>query len=662
MADFNANDVLSDLRKSQGPLGTHVRTPSTQGTGEDPQSIDGGGAETTGMLGQLGILAGSVLTATGKGPKGAIRQEAIPAALGAAGEVAETMINQKLQGRPLSVGVEDLLRAGETAALSAGGGFAVRGIQKAGRSTLDKIPFFKNSVTPEGRDLIRQTDDIAKELGVTSARPSQITQSSILDVLDNISANSLGGAGKVSAHQYQSEKILNAVGDAVVNSVSPRTRPDKLGKMFLDTVNDNGKLAEALNGVKWEETRAMAKGLWADIGNITGVAKKHLEDITRRGDIVPRLTGSTIAKKASGLGKSGEVDPVLGGALKAVGESDNPHAAATVFAPLLKAIEGKSNRLALDDLIESRKLWGKLAASYKKNPELKNSPAARVIADLIEQADDSITRSMKQSGADPVLLKTYNEAKEGFKADVVSKFRTKTLGRVMKKVATEEGGAPEVLGNALAIAAKDGGLTQIRAAQNAIGAFTPEWRRVTRGVIDHIKMESTRDGKLIGSQLLENLVGVNGIGKDALVTMAGKQYTTKLLKFAKALDTLQKKNPISTGSMGIQLQQWGLMVGQAAGALTLSATGNQAEAGLVLLGPAVLTRLMHSRRGLEVLTKAIQTDPRSREWPRAAGRLIAEATVSRAMEDAHQITEGGKVSSSGKKSTNIDKLLEDFSQ
>jgi len=623
------------------------RISPLQGTGVEPQTIDDYGTETSGTGELLGSVLGSVLGSRGRG--GALREEGMAAMGAAIGSGMETIGTQLLHGRKPTLGVDDLVDMAEAAGGSAAGGTAMRGIQKGARKGLDKIPFFKNKVTPEGRNLLKATEELAASTGASPARPAQITDSGVLDILDNVTSMSIGGAGRFNAFQVNQEKILRAGVDAVLTGISPRTRPDKLGKYVVDVIENQQALAESLSGIAYGEVRALTKGKFAKINNIKQFSKDYVKKVRAEGDLVPRLTGSGIAKKASKIGGdigddtftvgSGSVDSVSG---------------------IVQALQDKADSLAIPDLIGFRQTLGKIAASYKRNPELENSPAALFISGLITETDKSIQAGLSQFGVDPATRSLYGLAKDGFKKDVVERFRNNIVRGIVDSAKEH----PEQLGKVIVEAANAGrGLSVIRAVQGAISKESPAWKRVTRGVLDTIKFSATdpATGRLSGKELFTRMFGPNGFGKDALITALGKTHTSRLMRFTKALITSQEKNPVGTGSVGIQFTQWGLMVGQVTAAVGFQASGREAEAGLVLLGPALLSRLLTSRRGLEVLTKAIETKPTSKEWPRVVSRLLGVVTTEDALQKADQIIQSSKKDAVTKKNgPNVDDILNDM--
>jgi len=79
---------------------------------------------------------------------------------------------------------------------------------------------------------------------------------------------------------------------------------------------------------------------------------------------------------------------------------------------------------------------------------------------------------------------------------------------------------------------------------------------------------------------------------------------------------IQKKNPISTGGMAIQLTQMGAVIAVAKGKLPI-------EAGIVILAPRKAATIMTTNAGLEMLEKGMKMTPSDPRWTALAGKLLA---------------------------------------
>src|SRR3990172_6774328 len=72
--------------------------------------------------------------------------------------------------------------------------------------------------------------------------PAEATENRVLDLLDNISSNSLVGGSAMQKYKVSRKLFMDGVANDILNAVGKNADPDDIGNLFLNIVDDNLKL------------------------------------------------------------------------------------------------------------------------------------------------------------------------------------------------------------------------------------------------------------------------------------------------------------------------------------------------------------------------------------------------------------------------------------
>jgi len=111
-------------------------------------------------------------------------------------------------------------------------------------------------------------------------------------------------------------------------------------------------------------------------------------------------------------------------------------------------------------------------------------------------------------------------------------------------------------------------------------------------------------------------MGIRGVQE-----LFGKQGADQVVRFAKALTELQKKTPISEGSLAIQFTQMGAVLAIGAGKLKKEAAG-------LIIGPKLLAILITNKQFNNWLLKGAKMSKFNQAWPVLAGRIAGAVTLA----------------------------------
>ena len=304
-------------------------------------------------------------------------------------------------------------------------------------------------------------------------------------------------------------------------------------------------------------------------------------------------------------------------------------------ASLIQAIDSLPPRISAGGLIEFRKELASEVSRMVGTPGLTSNPAIGLGKQLLKSVDQVLDSELGRQ--DKRLLETYRAANKIWRQGS-ERFGPELLDRTLKKLAIENGGNPDMIAKALfqpnhgekireALRAsippqftEDGFIQAVNVTRQQV---TPEiWKKVQRSGVEELLMGSLKDGQIMGSKLMNKLVGVGGIRDKGLRLAFGRQGAANIVKFARTVRTLQTKQGDGTGTVLVQLQQGGALM-----TLGGAATGNSeiTEGGVaILLVPALLSRILMHPKAANALIEGMTLRGGSEAHKRAlAGRIFA---------------------------------------
>jgi len=399
--------------------------------------------------------------------------------------------------------------------------------------------------------------------------PSEATQSRFLDIAENIADSSLIGGGAIETFKLKRQKAFDIFADELIDQFGMRVSPDDLGEMFIDTVSGKWDLHKKAANILYNKVEDLAKGV-----------------------IVPIKKLKSFATPLSEVGKE------LGG-IEAVNAGDD----------LMKAVIDLPDTLTFS---AAKDLRSRLISRVDEfNILNKNAPAIGKAKKLISILDESIGKSLRSEGAS--VLDAWRVANNFYKTG--SKQFNNTMIRRFIKMGEETGTGPENIGKAIF---KPGAVTTVRRVKNALSPN--EWKSMQSFYIQQLFTKSSnKEGVIQGERLLNNMIGKSGsMGESTLKEIFNPEQLNQIMKFSNALKMTQSKQSGGLGGMFIQLTQAGAVVGLALGKMP-------SEAGVILLGPAVISKLILNPKTARLLTEGIKLHASSPKVIGITTRLLAAA-------------------------------------
>lgn len=243
-------------------------------------------------------------------------------------------------------------------------------------------------------------------------------------------------------------------------------------------------------------------------------------------------------------------------------------------------------------------------------------------------AEDMVTgKSLKGKAGIPPTGSTPLEAWRAanrFYRDGQKKFNS-TLIRRLVKFADDTGTGAEMIGSAIF---KPRHISSVQRVKNALKDDPATWKKMQGFFMQHILQKSTDvDGNIVGKRIINAISGKpNSFGMPMLKEVFSEKQIDSLVTFGKAVKLTQKRQAEGAGKVLIQLTQAGAM-----GALF---TGNlELPAATIIIGPAVVSKMLLNPRVAELLTTGLTLPARAPEAAGVMTRLIAATWRAREGED-----------------------------
>lgn len=616
----------------------------TQGTLETPQSVPY--SDTSGVGATIGSIAGFLAT---KG-RGAMAQEGTSAGGAIVGDLAETAIRQAIDPtREVTAGrmIKSALKEG--GASLAGGGL-VRGGFKLYDLAVDKgrqilSSAFVKTMTAEGKAITNFIDGEAKRLGIKYDKPmltaAELTESPVVDTIDNAAKASLGGAGIYRRYQLERQKVYTEIGEDIANSFGGRQAdPGVIADVFVEVAKENPKILEAPAKVLRNTVEAAAgQANWqAPVGVIRENAKDILGIIKRTGNIAAKEQGKPVA---SGLEKATKPESIVPEELLVVGSKGEKLHKAVIddeevvgsLALIQQEIANLPNTKAVTDLINIRQALFEYTKKISRTFELQGSTLDRNLKTQIKHLNNAIEDGLSQSGVPPVFKKMWRDQNDIFR-------ETRALYKDPVSISLIKGAEKNPAGvvNAVFKMRDQNGLRLIKRTKElilpkelhrqvaeqglparVIDKRTAAWKGFQAEAMTTLFHNAIDQdlGTWSGKKLIEQ---INTFERPVLDEMFGRQVTSRLIKFAEYMKHIQSKNPVSTGGMAVQLTQMGAILAVARGKLPI-------EAGIVVLAPRKAANIMTTNEGLDMLERGTKMTPSDPRWTSLMGKLLAMSEV-----------------------------------
>ena len=592
-------------------------------------------------------VAGGIAGGLVAGPAG-LAATAVLVGLGAAAGESYRQLGQHILGSPdaPTSSIDSSLRLGK-AALLEGGGELVGGLVVKGFGKI-LAPFAKK-VDPDTTEVISMFDEKIKPVVLL---PSEATESRILDIMQNVAESSIIGGGKIADYKVARNKFFDEFADSMIDQFGKRLPPDELGELFVTSLDNKMAAFKQASSVLYNTASELAgpnikvttrqlkkfakplQAIGAELGSIEAKnagddlveAIMDLEDFVSLGaaqDLRSRLLSridefSVLNKKAPAIGKArkmvGLVDDAIESRLKGVGGTGTVatlESGKTIHLPEGLRILGSAVRT------EDGKIFSAIHHGEAFDKMVKSVGDVDHEPGFVDSAGkfwtEADVKDIMISGKPDEALDAWRTANEFFKTGQ-AKWNNTFLRRLIK-MADETGIGPEAIAPAVF---RPGQVSKVRNVKTALGPSSREWEAMKSFFIQHLFQKSTDpEGVIRGTRMINNMVGKPGsFGLPLMNELFTKEQITALQTFGRALAASQAKQAEGLGRVAIQLTQ--------VGALGALMTGNfEAPAATILIGPAVLSKLLLNPRSARWLTQGVQMPfPTNQQQAEAVTGLI----------------------------------------
>ena len=455
----------------------------------------------------------------------------------------------------------------------------------------------RKTLIPEAKRLSAQLVEAGQRAGVKGRRvitkglrraqtrllPAQFSENQLIDTIQGVGEGSLVGSNvlfqfkrgqKVALKQLEKELAETFLGGAEKRGNA------EVGAILFDTITGKQKA--------FKETASQLYGVVDELaGNV-------------------RVGTSTLKNFAQS-----EIDR----AAKAAGVGQTP-TSRTLLNRIVK----------LDDTIDFKTAQdlrsGLLDITRKAEAKLTRDPKALGLAKQLSGRVDASMRKAAGEGTGD-LLRAFNRANNFFKAGR-KRFNDKVIERLTRKIVDE----PEVAARAIF---QPRSSRQIQLVRKVAGKKTFNELRSTwleQLLKDSASKEVGEEGELLGVTFLNKF---NNMGDDTLNVIFTPPQIKQIRDLGKTAAILQKK----TGGVGGSLK---ILQGVAAFGLVASPLLPEGEfrrlsgtaSGMILLGPAVIARMMTNPASARLLSEGFKLGTGTRQGVALTGRLIRDVLKTRA--------------------------------
>ena len=443
---------------------------------------------------------------------------------------------------------------------------------QAGRVVQRVLAPFASRVIPFARDVANPAlERVSQRLS-----PAQMTESRVLDTLENIADASLLGGGRIEAMRTGvTQRGVQRLTDELTARVGNTMSPQEVVGLLSGSRKYGLAMGQAIKRAFYKNVDELAKDVFIDTQPIWNELRQG----------VGFRAQATLEKALS----AASIDPERFFQIPVAGSGQ------IIPQTTFQLAQSARSRL----LAVARR-----PAATAEDQAIRNT--AGHLAGLIDQQMESATRRLN-----PEALRAFREA-NAFTAGVARRFDNRMVRRIFQQLENE----PSRLDALLAMPNKADVLAQI---ERSVGteAYKRLQERLATTVIHRAVDPST--GILSGRGLLESM---KVLGNDTTAAIFGSNRA-QVLQFARVVDFVQQRQTTGTGKIAIQLAQ-----APAAFQILRNPTGPLSGAAYaVLIGPAALARLLTSERGTSWLTTGLQRPEALAQGGRMARLLLGPLAV-----------------------------------
>jgi len=402
--------------------------------------------------------------------------------------------------------------------------------------------------------------------------PGQMTETRILDFLENVAESSIFGGGRVKAFKETQDTITSNIAKDMVERFGNGATPEQAGTLVQKLINNKSIVFKRAGNALYKNVDAATRGQMINVVPLKKEAVKQLKKLvttvkvgSKKVELMPSLKNPTTIRILQDLAKL--PDEVS-------------------FAPLNR---WRGNLMEIgfapNDLIPGQAAG--LAKHLSKN-----------IDDIFKKAEGGL------SGDGLATLKLANA--------FWKKGKTKFNSKFIKGLANKD---PGHITTTIFKPRADAAIKKVK------GIVDPDTWKKLRGTYtskllfeDSIKSGTdTISGTKLGNALRK-------LTKPTLNTIYTKAEQQELRHLATVLKAIQNKPPGVGGGMLVQLSQAGAVM-ELGGFVGLSSTPFTKASAAILMGPASLSQLFTRDIGIKWLTKGLVTKTHTKEGIKLASRL-----------------------------------------
>lgn len=439
----------------------------------------------------------------------------------------------------------------------------------------------------------RLSDKLAgagKDIGIeTRFLPAQFSENQLIDTIQGIGENSLVGSNTVFQFKKGQVKAAASLADNLADDIAEGATKGSFGdasNLLLDTIEDrgisHGVAAKKLYGAL--DIEFLESGITSNVDEIVDLSSYRKIGQELRGKIA----------KADDIGFSPST-------LQTIDKAKNR----TQNASFETAIDIRSGLLSL-----------KRAAESKLTPEPK---AIKPLADLIKEIDSSMAAAARNTT--PKAEGMWRRANAFLKAGK-KRFNNKAIRTLIKNIPDNPDGALTIFKNK----------TNIQRVKKAVG---PKVFQDVKGawiqqlIADAHKVDPSAAkgiGEPIGIKILRKF---NGIGQDALDAAFTPVEQESVRDIGRILGIVQAKTGGQAGAL--RFVQGSALAGIVASPLVEGEVGKKVgtTSGLLLLGPAVLGKLMTKPGFNKLLSEGVKVEPGTETGVKITARLVRNVMQAR---------------------------------
>lgn len=503
---------------------------------------------------------------------------------------------------------------------------------------------FAGRLTPEGKEAAKF---VAGKTQQPVFLPSELTDTRILDVLQNVSEFSLLGGGAIKTFKDNRDRFFQGLADDIINRHGPRMSDVDAGRAVVDAAKRNLEVstfpakmiyqaieADAAPDLAMVPIRMQVKRMPGPImgkeevqvptGLVTPsgapLTKTQFQDV-QIGTRLERLKIMTVQEERLVGGPRinlGAINEELTG-MREVAKQAGGLADKEMGNTLLAFLNQKPDLVSYPVAKAIRTEIRTLQRTLEQSVESKNAPAIGKAKKIYAELTHKIREGL--ADYDPFLADMWDTANV-IEREGQQQFNNALIRRLVRMADEQGKGKPEAIVDAVWRPRNTTVIERVRAAVDPA-----DWQKMQSVELQNLMARSLDEsGNLSGQKLERVLFKPGGLGEDAIRAGFDGATVTELKSFVNALKVAEAKGTEGTGRVLIQLTQGGFALGLiGAGVIEDFDLQRFGQAGVVLLGPAALGRLMTTPNGIKWLTEGLTMPAKGKTAIALTGRLLQAA-------------------------------------